>query len=631
MLQRIREKFAGWVAITILAVIGVTFIFFGKSYVGYVGDNYAAQVGDAEIGLNQFEAAYREQLQQNPQFAQLPDDVRLQLRRNVLEQLIQQQVIDNYLADAGYQISDQQILALIHQTPEFQVDGKFDKETYRNLLAQNGYVPADFERAQRTTLRRGQLQRAIRGSAVLTPAAYRRYLNLAAEQRIVTLATIDPVAVAADVNVTDEMIAAYYEDNPTLFQLPESADVDYVEIQRSDVARSITVTEDELAEYYEFNKDRYQQDEQREARHILVLFNDDEEAARKKADELLARAKAGESFTDLARQYSEDSATAEQGGDLGLRARSQLSGDLSSTIFSMHEGEITGPIKSDFGFHIVRLDRIVKPGPLPLEQVRAELTTELQDQKADSLFHDLETRLSNALFEATSIQQLADAVGIDVKSAKGFTRQGGEPLGDAPAIIDAIFDESVLSGEQLSDFVEIDANHAAVFAVTKHNPATRRPLDEVVEQVKEALVAEQAEKIMAEKADQMIAAVENGTEFAAAAAAIGASAAEPVLMSRNDQDADPSVAVAVFTAVKPTQEKPTIGSTRNSASGYMVYSVDAVIPGRPEAVPVDQRDAGKLQLTDQTGIHEFIAFVQALRAASEVAINEDVLAGQDML
>ena len=631
MLQNIREKFTGWIAISILALIGVTFIFVGGANFAFIGSNYAAKVDDVEIGIGQFEAAYRDELQRNPEYAQLPEDIRMQLRENILEGLIQQRVVDNYLAEAGYQMSNEQITAMIQRVPDFQVDGKFDMETYRMLLAQNGYEPADFERAQRVSLRRDQLQRAIRGTAIMSPAAYRRYLNLAAEQRIVRLATLDPEVAAADLTVTDEMIAAYYDDNPTLFQMPESADVEYVEIQRSDVAQTLTITEQELLEYYEYNQDRYQQDEQREASHILILFGDDEAAAEVRATDLVERIAAGESFEELAKEYSEDGGTSDQGGDLGTLTRTQLPGDLGAAIFAMTEGAVDGPIKSDFGFHVVRVDNILESGPLPLEQVRAELTAELQDQKAENLFLELERKLSDALFDAPDIRALAEAAGLEVKTASGFTREGGEPLGNDFAVIDAIFDEAVLSGEQLSEMIEIDASRAAVFAVTKHSPATRQALEDVRDEVAATLKAQRAEELMAARADEMLAAVEAGADFSEAAAAIGATAEEPVLMSRSMQDTDQFISVAVYTAVKPSEDKPTVGSTRNSVGGYTVYSIEAVIPGRPEVVPVEQRDQGKLQLTDQIGVGEYVAFVQSLRENAEIIINEDALAAPDLL
>jgi len=629
MLQNIREKFTGWIAISILAVIGASFVFVGLNY-SFIGSSFAAKVDGVDIGIAQFENAYRDQLQANPQLMELPEEYRGQLRRNILEQLIQQRVIDNYLNEAGYRITDDQITMLIQRAPQFQVDGRFDMETYRQLLAQQGYEPAQFEAAQRLSLRRDQLQRAIRGSALVSPAQYRRFLNLAGEQRVVTMANLDGAAVADGIEVTDELILAYYADNPTLFQLPETADVEYVEILRSDVASSVSISEQDLQEYYEFNKDRYLQDEQRQARHILVLFGDDEDAAEAKAADLLARAQAGESFEDLARDNSDDGGTATNGGDLGVLTRTQLPGELGGSIFSMEEGAIEGPVKTDFGFHIIRLDRILERGPSPLEQVRGELVTELQEQQSESLYRDLERRLSDSLFDAGDIQALATAIDAEVKTVEGFTRLGGEPLGESQVVIDAIFDESILAGDLLSEIVEIDANRSAVFAVTRHNEATRQPLEEVSDQVSEQLRLEQSEALMSEKADAMVAAVETGEEFAAAAENIGATVEAPMVLRRDATDLDQFISVAVFTAVKPTQGSPAVGSTRNGDGGFTIYSVDAVMPGRPEAIPLADRDAGKLQLADQSGVGEFIAFVQALRADADIVINEDALAAQDL-
>ena len=323
MLHVIREKFTGWIAAGILALIAVTFVFVGGANFTFVGNNYAAKVDDSEIGIGQFEQAYRDQLQRNPQFAELPEDLRTQLRSNVLEQLIQQRVVDNYLAESGYRIPDEMVTNIIQQIPEFQVDGKFDIEAYRNVLATSGFEPAMFELDRRIMLQRNQLERAIRGTALLTPAAYRRYLNLAGEQRIVAMATLDADTVADEIEITEDMINAYYDNNPSLYQLPEKADLQYVEVVRSDVAQSVSVSEDELVDYYQFNKDRYLQDEQRQARHILITFGDDEAAAEEKATALRARIDAGEPFEDLARSKSEDTVSANMGGDLGTLTRSQ--------------------------------------------------------------------------------------------------------------------------------------------------------------------------------------------------------------------------------------------------------------------------------------------------------------------
>ena len=630
MLQNIREKLTGWGALAVLGVIGLSFVFVGGANFATIGSSYAAKVDGVEIGINQFESAYRDQLQSNPQFASLPEEYRLQLRSNILEQLVQQRVIDNYINEAGFAISDEQLSETVRQIPDFQVNGRFDRETYERVLAQNGLTPSQFEASQRVSLRRGQLQRAIRGSSVVPPSSYRRFLNLAFENRVVTTAKISQGMVADQVEVTDEMIAAYYAESPAMFNLPESADIQYVEILRDEVAASVSVTEQQLREYYESNKNRFLREEQRQARHILILFDDDESGAEVVANEMLTRVRSGESFAELARKYSKDGGTSAAGGDLGALTRTQLPEALGATIFSMDQGEIRGPIKGDFGFHVVRLDEIVQSGPLPYEQVRASLLTELQENEAEGLFRDLERKLSDALFDAVDIQALATVIDAEVKTVSGFMRDSADPFASNQLAVDAIFDPTVLSGAQLSEVIELDANRTAVFSVSQHNVATRDTLENVRNEIAAILTSSQSEDLMAAKAQRMLDAIRSGDEFAAAAEEVGAVVTPTSIVTRTAEDTDQSLAVAVFTALKPAQGKPTLGSTRNSEGGYTVFSLEAVIPGQPENIPLADRDAGKNQLVDQYGIGEFVAFVQALRADAEVIINDDVLAAQDL-
>ena len=326
MLQLIREKFTGGIAIAILALIGIPFLFFGVGNNFVIGQQFAAKVDGSEISAAQFESYYRSQLNNNPTWAQLPEEIRVQIRQSILDAMIRERLVEMHLADAGYQISDEQLASAIQRVPEFQIDGDFDEETAISVLAQNGITIAQFRASQRRSMRMGQLQRAIGGSALVTPAEYRRYLNLIAEQRLVSMATFDIASVAAEIEVGDDRVAAFYDDNDTMFLTQESVDIEIIEISRDDVAAGIEITEEALVQYYEDSSNRYLRDEQRQARHILVLFNDDESAAETKASELLARAQAGEPFEDLAREYSDDGGTSSSGGDRGALTRTHLPG-----------------------------------------------------------------------------------------------------------------------------------------------------------------------------------------------------------------------------------------------------------------------------------------------------------------
>lgn len=631
MLQQIREKFTGWVAILILGVIAVTFVFVGGANFAVIGNNYAAKVDGSEVGINQFEQSYRQQLEQNPTWTQLPEEYRVQIRQRVLDMLVRQRLVELYLVDAGHQIGNDQVTEMIQRVPDFQLDGAFDMDTYKTVLLQNGYNPTQFEEIQRNAMREDQLRRAIGGTALVTPAEYRRYLNLVAEQRLVSLATFDIASVAEGVEVTDEMIAAFYEENDTMFLTPETADIEYIEVRREAVASSIEITEEALQDYYLDSQNRYLQDEQRQARHILILFNDDEAAAETKATDLLARVNAGESFEELAAEFSEDGGTAAQGGDLGTMTRSQLPGDLGSAIFAMAEGEVGGPIKTDFGFHVVRVDQVLERGPLPLEQVRGELISELRDRQAEDAFRELERSLSDALFDNEDMQAIATAAGLEVQSASGFTRTGGEPFGANQAAIDAVFDERVYVDGMVSEVIELDANRSALFKVTQHSEASRQSLDVVREQIAGIIRDQEAGNIVLAQSGQLMQALDAGEDFGPAAESAGATVSAPSLISRQDPEMDQAVLFQVFTAKKPDMQGPVNGQVAGADGGYTVFSLDAVIPGRPESIPLADRDAGKLQLAQQAGGADYTAFVQALYDDAEIVVNQDLLAASDLL
>ena len=630
MLTKIREKFTGWIAFAILALIGVPFLFLGYGSYDFLGGPFAAKVDGSEIGVLQFEQAYRNQVEANPALADLPDEFRVQVRQGVLESLIRERLVDMHVIGEGYQVSDENLDRMIMSIPDFQVDGVYDEDTASAILLQNGLTPAQFKLIQRNAMRGDQLRRAVGGSSIVTPADYRRFLNLVAEQRLVSLASFDIGSATGEVEITDEMIAEFYDSNDSMFLTEESADVEFIEVRRDAVAETIEISEDALYEYYLDNQDRYLQDEQRRARHILILSADDEAAAEAEANNVLARLQAGESFAALAAEVSDDTLTASNGGDLGVLTQSQMSDELGGAVFSMAVGDIGGPVRTDFGFHVVQLDEILEQGPLPLDQVRGELLVELRGEQAEDAFRELERKLSDALFDAPDMQSISDAVGLEVQTAAGFTRAGGEPIGANQAAIDAIFDASVLYDGQISEVIELDANRSAVFKVTQHYEASRLPLEEVRADIEAGLRAREAQTIIFNRAEQLLVALNNGEDFSAAAQEAGANVSEPMLLGRQDTQVDQNILGQVFTAKKPQQGAPTRGSVVDSTGGITVFSLEAVLPGRPESIPLADRDAGKLELAQQAGTSEFIAFLEALYNNADIVISEDALAADDL-
>jgi peptidyl-prolyl cis-trans isomerase D len=429
-------------------------------------------------------------------------------------------------------------------------------------------------------------------------------------------------------------VQAYYDARPDGFRAPESVDFDYLELNRAAMAEAIDIPDDVLQQYYADNSGRFLQDEQRRASHILITTEDGEAAAEELARTLTVRAQAGEPFADLARQYSKDGGTANQGGDLGAVMQSQMPGALGDAIFSLDQGEIFGPVKTDFGYHVVKLEEIIPGGPLPLDQVRGELLQELRDQGVDEEFRNLERQLTDAVFDAENLQAIAEGTGLEVQAVTGFTRSGGEPFGGNQTVIDTIFDPLILDDRQISDVIEIDADRSIMVQVTEHHEEARRPLQEVKADIVASLQSERALNIIEDRSRRLREALEEGRDFADMAFQLEAEFTPDMVLTRfenEDVDVDPAVADAVFRAKKPTPGKGRLGSTISTTGNYVVYMVSAVIPGRPESIPLAERDRRKEELQQVAGASDYNAFINELERNADIERSEDALAGPDFL
>ena len=372
MLQVIRDRFTGAFAGVLLGMLAVSFIFFGIGNFNFLNAGNVATVEGVDISVFQLENEYQNRLLQLPDYGELPPSTLQLIRANTLEQLIRETLLEVHISEEGYRVGDEQVAEMIQAEPQFQEGGQFKKELYYAWLDQMVVDPRVFEAQQRQGLRSSQIQRGIGATAFVTPSEYRRYLNLYAEQRMASIATFDIASLAETIVVKDEDIQSYYDARPDDFRSPESVDFEYLELNRATLGEEIEISDDVLQDYYAENSGRFLQDEQRSASHILITFDNDEAAAEEQAAALTARAQAGEPFEDLAKQYSKDSGTANNGGALGSVMQSQMPGALGDAIFSMDQGDIYGPVRTEFGFHVVRLLEITPGGPLPLDQVRGE-------------------------------------------------------------------------------------------------------------------------------------------------------------------------------------------------------------------------------------------------------------------
>jgi peptidyl-prolyl cis-trans isomerase D len=631
MLQVIRDRFTGAFAGVLLGMLAVSFIFFGIGNFNFLNAGNVATVEGVDISVFQLENEYQNRLLQLPDYGELPPSTLQLIRANTLEQLIRETLLEVHISEEGYRVGDEQVAEMIQAEPQFQEGGQFKKELYYAWLDQMVVDPRVFEAQQRQGLRSSQIQRGIGATAFVTPSEYRRYLNLYAEQRMASIATFDIASLAETIVVKDEDIQSYYDARPDDFRSPESVDFEYLELNRATLGEEIEISDDVLQDYYAENSGRFLQDEQRSASHILITFDNDEAAAEEQAAALTARAQAGEPFEDLAKQYSKDSGTANNGGALGSVMQSQMPGALGDAIFSMDQGDIYGPVRTEFGFHVVRLLEITPGGPLPLDQVRGELLQELRAQGVEERFRSLERQLNDAVFDADDLQSIAAASGMQVQMVSGFTRAGGEPFGANQMVIDNVFDSVILNDRQISDLIEIDAERSVMIRVSEYHEEARRPMEEVRDDIVFALQSERAVNIIEDRSRRLREALQEGKDFEETAFQLEAGYTPNVTISRFDEELDAAVLDAIFRAKKPSLGKGRLGSTISTTGDYVVFMVSAVIPGRPETVPLEERDRRKEELQMTAGAMDFNAYINDLMRTADIERSEDALAEPEFL
>jgi peptidyl-prolyl cis-trans isomerase D len=481
MMQAMREGVGRWIAILLLAFVGFGFIFFGVDFTT-TSATVAARVNGESIAMLEFERVLQPQLTQYQQLyrIELTDDLRREIRANVLENMVRDRVLAQRVTDAGYRASDERVAQSIRSDENFQVGGQFDADIYRTLLTNAGILPEQYEEQERVQLALGDLQGGIVNSTFLTPAEFRMYVELTQQQREVAFASFEVDAFVEGIEVTDEDIAEHYEANGAFYMSEETVDFEYVEVSLADIAANTVVTEEELRDYYESERGLFETEEERRVRHILIDEADDA-AANARAEEVLARLDAGESFEDLAAELSDDPGTRNSGGDLGRIVRGMLPGAFEDAVFDMAEGETRGPVRSDFGFHVIRLDSIAAGDTQSFDSVRDDLLSQLRTQRAEDGFYEIANTLGDRAFYAEGdLAEIAAELMLPLVTVDGFGRTGDrEMFENSELIVQAAFSDPVLREGRNSDLIELSEGDVMVLRVIEHNLSEQQPLEEV--------------------------------------------------------------------------------------------------------------------------------------------------------
>lgn len=657
MLQKLRDKTSGWIVTVIMGLLMIPFLFvIDNSYLGGVGAQNVAKVSAPpswwrsapswwpmsflwshhEVSVDEFRTRFeqarmdaREQQGENfdPREFESTEN-----KRVVLDQLIDEQVVRLAAEDAHIVIGDAAVRDYIAGIPAFQRDGKFNPDQYKMALAQSmpPRTPAMFEQLVRTSLQQSIIPSALAQSGFATKGEAERLLKLLGETRDVEFALL-PVAEADTAAVSDADIKQWYDTHPKDFLQREAVTIEYVELNAANMPAVAAANEATLRARYEEEKARFVSADERLASHILISAGSDEasqKAAEAKATKLAADAKLpGADFAALAKANSDDAGSKAGGGDLGWVQKGVMVKPFEDALFAMKAGEIVGPIKTEFGYHVLQLREIKGGEGRSFEEVRDQLAAEQLQADTERAFNDLSGRLVDLVYKnPTALEPAAKEVGLPVQTLGPFTQATANGIATNPAVLKAAFSETLVEDGTVSDPIEIAPNHSVMIRVTSHTPEQATPLAQAREQVIAAVRANRAKEAQNKAADALLAKLKEGQTLQALAPAEKLQLLPVPGLPRGAPMPTAAANQAVFAAAPPAAaDKPTYGKVAMEDGRYAVFALTKVTPGNIAEVPEPQQAMLKQQLSQIDGAAAAKAYVDGMRKHFKVQVQESQL------
>jgi peptidyl-prolyl cis-trans isomerase D len=665
MLQKIREGVGRWIAGAILGMIAIAFIFWGVDP-SITGGAFAAKVNGEDVSLIDFERAYLSQQSQYQDLyrVEMSPDVQREMRLSALEGLIRNNALLQRVQSEGYAISDDRLIEEVRLRPEFQVGGEFSIDLLRSRLITEGISEEFFLELQREQLALFELQNGVARSVFITPTEFAKYVELYQQEREVGYATFEADNFSDQVELDESEILSHYENNLARFYSEESVDLEYIEILRSDIANEIEITEELLQGYYEDEQYRFQTEEERRARHILINSPQDDPEAEARASEVLSRLESGEQFDVLATELSEDAGTSGQGGDLGWVNRGLLLGPFEDALYAMEIGEVQGPIKTNFGYHIIRLDEVRAGDVQSFDSLRDQLALDYQNARAEELFYNTANDLADGAFDAfDELAGVAADVGYPLQTFNGFTRTGSvSPFGNSTLVTQTAFSAELLEQRENSSLVEIESDHVLVFRVIDHHPPAQQSLEVVQSSIEEELIQlastslaevaaeefliqiaevlsdntlpqmtddEETVNVSDQQTDGMTVAEEGSnrdaiSELIALAIEQGGVWTETRWVERTDPVVPAEILGAAFRRPK-TQDQAMSQRVFLTGGDQAVFTVFGLRGGNEDSLSLNEQEQLKNQLGQQIATYELTSYVGEVRQQATVRIPEAII------
>ena len=624
-------KHKRWLQIALLVLIVPPFALFGIDFYFRNTDSGGAlaRIGDTRISEVEYSQALRQAQEKMREMMRDKPDASLlnspQLRESVLNELIERKLTLSHVAKAGMTVSDAELQRMIAAVEAFHdQSGKFSRERYRQLLQGQGLTPTMFENQVRTNIMLEQVRSIYSGSAFIPDSVADRLLKIREQEREVSQVVFNPADYRKQVNISDAEAEKYYTEHKADFLVPERVKVEFVVLSLEAYQRNVQVSDEEIRKFYLENQTRYQTPEERRASHILIAVAanasaEEKAKAKAQAEDLFKQVKANpKKFGELAAKFSKDPGSAEKGGDLGFFGRGLMVKPFDEAAFSMKVGDIAGPVESQYGYHIIRLDAIKAKQSTPLETVKAQITAEIRKPKAAKAYAEAADSFNNLVYEQfDSLQPAVDALKLTLQKSDWVSRAGGSPnpLLNNDKLLAALFSDEVLKNKHNTSAIEVQPNMLLAARIIEHKPSEGLPLDQVRKDILQHLADQAATQLAQREGRAALDKLKKGEPVA-----LSWSAAQMVTLQKR-QGLHPEAAQAVFGA--DTRKLPAYAGVPVSQGRFAIYritKVKDVTDTKPE-----QRKALAKQLTQMIGQEQYIAYLASLREGADVRIDRKKL------
>ncbi|TNB84556.1 peptidylprolyl isomerase [Pseudomonas sp. Fig-3] len=620
MLQNIRDNSQGWIAKTIIGVIVVLMALtgFDAIFQATTNSNDAAKVNGEEISQNELSQAVDMQRRQLMQQLGKDFDASLldekMLRDSALKGLIDRKLLLQGAQDSKFAFSEAALDQVILQTPEFQVDGKFSAERFDQVIRQLGYSRMQFRQMLAQEMLIGQLRAGLAGSGFVTDAQVLAFARLEKQTR--DFATLNIQADSSTVKLTDDEVKAYYDKHAKEFMTPDQVVIDYLELKKASFFDQVSVKDEDLQAAYQ--KEIANLSEQRRAAHILIEVNDKvtEAQAKAKIEEIQARLAKGESFEALAKEFSQDPGSANNGGDLGYAGPGVYDPEFEKALYALSKDQVSAPVRTDFGFHLIKLLGVEAPEVPTFASLKDKLVRELKTQQVEQRFVEATKQLEDASFEASDLAQPAQDLKLTVHTSAPFGREGGEGIAANRAVVTAAFSPEVLDEGANSTAIELDPETVVVLRAKEHRKPEQMPLERVDGAIRAQLAKEHASAAAKTRAEELIAGLRDG-KTALDQPVDGQNWKVIEAATRSQEGIDPAVLQALFRMPKPeSKDKPTFSSVTLPDGSLVIVRLNGV---NEAAAPSDEEKAQyRRYLASRVGQQDFAAYRKQLESEADI-------------